>query len=76
MLTLLADQAECLWDEALPIGVRELPEDLAALDVLLADPEVLWPLVERWRREFQEMGRLVHQTLNEIIDRRQALHAV
>jgi 3-isopropylmalate dehydrogenase len=24
----------------------------------------------------QEMGRLVHQTLNEIIDRRQALHAV
>jgi hypothetical protein len=24
----------------------------------------------------QEMGSLVHQTLNEIIDRRQALHAV
>jgi 3-isopropylmalate dehydrogenase len=24
----------------------------------------------------QEMGRLVHQTLNELIDRRQALHAV
>jgi 3-isopropylmalate dehydrogenase len=24
----------------------------------------------------QEMGNLVHQTLNEIIDRRQALHAV
>ena len=27
--------------------VKELPGDLAALDVLLADPELLWPLVER-----------------------------
>jgi IS5 family transposase len=36
-----------------------LPEDLAALDVLLSDHAVLWPLVERWRREFQETGRLV-----------------
>jgi transposase, IS5 family len=59
MLTLLADQPECLWDDALPIEVRQLPEDLAGLDVLLSDPEVLWPLVERWRREFQETGRLV-----------------
>lgn len=24
MLTLLADQPECLWDDALPIEVREL----------------------------------------------------
>jgi IS5 family transposase len=39
--------------------VKELPEDLAALDVLLADHEVLWPLVERWRQEFRETGRLV-----------------
>jgi IS5 family transposase len=59
MLTLLADQPECLWDDALPIEVRQLPADLAALDGLLSDPEVLWPLVERWRREFQETGRLV-----------------
>ena len=59
MLTLLAGQPECLWDDALPIEVKELPEDLAALDVLLADPEVLWPLVERWRQEFRETGRLV-----------------
>ena len=50
MLTLLAEQPECLWDDALPIEVKELPEDLAALDVLLADPELLWPFVERWRR--------------------------
>ncbi len=59
MLTLLAEQPECLWDEALPIEVKELPEDLAALDLLLADHEVLWPLVERWRQEFRETGRLV-----------------
>src|SRR5664279_3117145 len=59
MLTLLADQPECLWDDMLPLDVKELPADLAALDVLLADPEVLWPLVERWRQEFRETGRLV-----------------
>jgi transposase, IS5 family len=59
MLTLLAPQPESLWDEALPVEVKELPEDLAALDVLLAEPELLWPLVERWQREFRETGRLV-----------------
>ena len=31
MLTLLAEQPECLWEDALPIEVK-LPEDLAALD--------------------------------------------
>jgi transposase, IS5 family len=59
MLTLLAGQPECLWDDALPVEVKELPEDLAALDVLLADHELLWPLVERWQGEFQDTGRLV-----------------
>ena len=44
MLTLLAEQPECLWDDALPIEVKELPEDLAALDVLLSDHELLWPM--------------------------------
>jgi IS5 family transposase len=58
MLTLLAEQSECLWDESLPVEVRELPDDLAALDALLSDHELLWPLVERWRREFRETGRL------------------
>jgi IS5 family transposase len=59
VLTLLAPQADCLWDESLPVEVRQLPADLAALDGLLADPELLWPLVERWRQEFVETGRLV-----------------
>jgi IS5 family transposase len=59
MLTLLAPQPDCLWDEALPVEVKDLPEDLAALDGLLSDDELLWPLVERWRQEFRETGRLV-----------------
>ena len=59
MLTLLAEQQECLWDEALPIEVRELPEDLAALDRLLDDPAVLGPIVERFRREVIEERRAV-----------------
>jgi transposase, IS5 family len=59
MLTLLAEEPECLWEDALPIEVKELPEDLAALDVLLADHELLWPLVQRWQQEFRETGRLV-----------------
>jgi IS5 family transposase len=48
-----------LWDEALPIEVRELPRDLAALDGVLSDPGLLAPIVERFRREFEQTGRLV-----------------
>ncbi|MGZ6725785.1 MAG: hypothetical protein ACXVHK_33190 [Solirubrobacteraceae bacterium] len=59
MLTLLAEQQECLWDEALPIEVRELPDDLAELDRLLADPAILGPIVERFRREVIEDKRAV-----------------
>ena len=59
MLRLAAGQAESLWDEALPVEVRELPEDLAALDRLLSDPDVLAPLVAHWRREVLETGRAV-----------------
>ena len=59
MLTLWAEQPESLWDDALPIEVRELPEDLAALDKVLSDPELLMPFLDRWRREVIETGRLV-----------------
>jgi hypothetical protein len=59
VLTLLADQPECLWDDVSPVEVKELPEDLAAVDILLSDHELLWPLVERWRREFERTGRAV-----------------
>jgi IS5 family transposase len=59
VLTLLAEQPECLWDEALPIEVRELPADLAELDRLLADRAMLGPIVERFRREVIEERRAV-----------------
>ena len=59
MLTLWSDRAQSLWDEALPIEVRELPEDLAALDRLLADPELFAPIVAHWRREVVETKRAV-----------------
>ena len=59
MLTLWSDRAECLWEEALPIEVRELPDDLAALDGLLSDPELLSPIAERFGREVEETGRAV-----------------
>jgi transposase, IS5 family len=59
VLTLFADRAESLWEEALPIEVRELPEELAALDRLLSDRELLSPIVAHWRREVEDGGRAV-----------------
>lgn len=56
---LVAEQPESLWDVVLPVEARELPEDLARLDVLLAQEELLWPIVEQWRSEFERTGRLV-----------------
>jgi IS5 family transposase len=57
VLTLFADGAESLWDEILPAEVRVLPDDLASLDVLLADPELLAPIALRWERELMEASR-------------------
>ncbi len=51
MLRLVAAQAETLWDEALPIEVRELPDLLAALDGLLSGPGLLAGFVACWERE-------------------------
>jgi len=59
VLTLWAGQAESLWDESLPVEVRELPGDLAELDRVLADPELMMVLLERWRQEVVETGRAV-----------------
>ena len=57
MLTLLADGAESLWDELLPEEVRVLPDDLARLDELLSDPELLVPIAIRWERELAEASK-------------------
>jgi hypothetical protein len=43
-LRLTGGQVESLFDELLPAEVRELPQDLAALDRLLADRRLLAPI--------------------------------
>ena len=59
MLTLWAGQPESLWDETLPVEVKELPADLAGLDRVLGDPELMMVLLERWRQEVLDSGRRV-----------------
>jgi hypothetical protein len=56
MLRLGDGQVECLWDEILPVEARELPEDLAGLDGLLADRALLAPIEARWRLEAEAAG--------------------
>jgi transposase, IS5 family len=48
MLRLSGAQVESLFDLGLPVEVRELPADLAALDGLLADPALLAPVEAAW----------------------------
>ncbi len=57
MLRLVGEQVESLFDEALPIEVRELPEDLARLDLLLSDAVLLEPISERWEASARGHGR-------------------
>jgi len=57
MLTLRGGQVESLWDEVLPIEVRELPDDLARLDRVLADPLLLAPIAAAWECSARDRGR-------------------
>ena len=57
MLTLLAGQVDSLWDEVLPAGARELPEDLAGLDRVLSDPALLTPIAQAWDAGARGWGR-------------------
>ena len=57
MLRLEAGQVLSLWDEVLPIEVRELPEELRRIDVLLADPGLLAPIRAHWDGEAELSGR-------------------
>jgi hypothetical protein len=57
MLRLSEGQVESLWDEVLPGDVRELPEDLATLDVLLGDPGLLAPISAGWQQQARAHGR-------------------
>ncbi|HXH42237.1 MAG TPA: transposase [Bradyrhizobium sp.] len=58
MLRLQGEQVESLWDEVLPVEVRQLPEDLAKIDEALGDLHLLEPIVRLWR-ETTPVG-LVH----------------
>jgi IS5 family transposase len=57
MLRLAAGQVESLFDELLPVEVRELPVDLATLDRLLGDPRLLAPIEQAWEQTARDHGR-------------------
>jgi transposase, IS5 family len=57
VLRLVGGQVESLFDEVLPVGVRELPPDLARLDVLLADESLLVPIERAWQATALAHGR-------------------
>jgi IS5 family transposase len=57
MLRLAGGQVESLFDLGLPVEVRELPGDLAALDGLLMDPALLEPVERAWDRAARGYGR-------------------
>lgn len=57
MLRLAGAQVESLFDEALPVEVRELPGDLARLDLLLADERLLGPIERAWADSARDHGR-------------------
>lgn len=57
MLRLVGAEVESLFDEVLPVGVRELPPDLARLDELLADEALLAPIERVWRAAARDHGR-------------------
>ena len=57
MLRLSAGQVESLFDLGLPVEVRELPADLAALDALLSDRALLEPVERAWDEAARDVGR-------------------
>jgi transposase, IS5 family len=57
MLRLAGGQVESLVDELLPVEVRELPKDLAALDRLLVDRRLLAPIEQVWAQTARGYGR-------------------
>jgi IS5 family transposase len=57
MLRLMGGQVESLFDQLLPVEVRELPAELAVLDRLLADPRLLAPIEQAWAQTARQHGR-------------------
>jgi IS5 family transposase len=57
VLRLAAGQVESLWDEVLPLEIRELPQDLARIDALLGDRGLFGPIAACWAAEAEASGR-------------------
>lgn len=57
MLRMSGGQVETLFDLGLPVEVKELPADLAALDRLLDDPALLAPIEAAWVESSRAFGR-------------------
>jgi hypothetical protein len=57
MLRLMGGQVESLFDQLLPVEVRERPAELAVLDRLLADRRLLAPIEQAWERAARGHGR-------------------
>src|SRR5689334_20477505 len=57
VLRLVGVQVESLFDEVLPVEVRELPADLARLDEMLADQALLAPIERAWLATARDHGR-------------------
>src|SRR5215208_6648575 len=57
MLRLAGGQVESLFDGLLPVEVRELPAELAALDRLLAEPRLLRLIEQAWEGGARGHGR-------------------
>ena len=57
MLRLAGEQVESLFDDALPVEVRQLPEELKRIDRLLEDAELLRPIEAAWPNKDRGHGR-------------------
>jgi transposase, IS5 family len=57
MLRLVGGQVESLFDQLLPVEVRDLPAELAVLDRLLADPRLLASIERAWVQTARRHGR-------------------
>lgn len=57
-----AAERDTIWDALLPAGIAVLPPDLAAADVLLADPALLAPFARLWAERDAATGRQARTT--------------
>ena len=75
MLTLSASRWSRCGTRCCRSEVRELPDDLARLDRVLADPALLGPIAAAWERSARERGAAVDRDRDvRAVDGGQAAH--